>query len=197
MAAGVSKKKQILEAAGRLQAGSAGVAELRAIQQELRRAGPAGGATSLSYIAGVLRAAGTPVDYEDRFTDPEIPEPYAARLHGVLRFNDLAGAEDSLRRLDAAFHEYRGGLDRAGERLVRKLALRGKQRAESLAGNPRVGAGKRQEKREIANWFQVWLQSPGLFFEWLAVRKQTDEFRRLFRQPAPDTGEAPAKPPES
>ena len=60
------------------------------------------------------------------------------------------------------------------------LVKKGKLRARSLAANPRVQAQKRQEKQEIASWFQVWLETPDLFADWLALRKSSDEFLELF-----------------
>ncbi|HUI41320.1 MAG TPA: hypothetical protein VL523_05070 [Terriglobia bacterium] len=180
MGARLGKKRLILEYREKHQLATAGVRELRMIQKNLRERAPSAAWPSLGYIAGVLRHAGTHVDYEDRYTGSTLPAPYAARLEGALRFNDLATTEAALRRLDAIYGEYQSASDFEGQRLVRKLVLRGKQRAEGLAVNPRVSREKRQEKREIASWFRVWLQSPGLFFDWLAVRRQTDEFQRLF-----------------
>jgi hypothetical protein len=62
--------------------------------------------------------------------------------------------------------------------------LKGKQRAEGLAANPRVSLARRAEKREIAAWFRVWLESPDLFFDWLEVRKNSEEFQTTFPPPA-------------
>jgi len=180
----ISKKQLILESREKLNLQAAGERDLRLIQQEVReRLGAA--PPSLSYIASVLRQVGTPVNYEDRYTDPLIPPRYASRLEGVLRFDDLAAAEAALGRMDVAYQEYVSASDHTGAALVRKLVLRGKQRAQSLAANPRVNPGKRREKAEIAAWFRVWLESPGLFFAWLEVRKQTEEFERLFPSKGP------------
>lgn len=121
-----------------------------------------------------------PAGYGDRYLDPEIEEPYASRLRGALQFRDLASAEAAIRSLDAAYREYRGAPDRRGTGIVRALMIKGKQRAESLARNPRVSAGKRLEKQEIASWFRVWLETPDLFFDWLELRKGSEEFRRIF-----------------
>ena len=198
MAGKTSKKQMILDCSAERRLERAGLAELRLIRNSVHDRIGSGPAPSLSYIANVLRRAGTPVDYEDRYTDPEIPQAYASRLEGALHFNDLASAEDALRRLDAAYHDYQAASDFAGQRLVRKLVLRGKQRAESLAANSRVSEEKRLQKREIANWFRVWLESPGLFFEWLAVRHQAEEFQRMFAahpattaaEPSPERGQS-------
>jgi hypothetical protein len=34
--------------------------------------------------------------------------------------------------------------------------------------------------RELAQWLTVWLQNPGIFREWLELRRATDEFRERF-----------------
>ena len=154
--------------------------EISALEAELRRALGPGARTSLSYIANVLREAGARVDYEDRYVDPWMEEPYARRLKGVLQFGNLAAAEASLRQLDAIYCEYLQAADRTGTRLVRSLAVKGKQRAASLAASPRVSPTRRQEKQEIAAWFRVWLETPDLCFAWLELRKQSEEFQRLF-----------------
>lgn len=157
-----------------------GSEEIRAIGNELgRRLGPQP-RTSPAYIAAVLRAAGKRVEYEDRYADPRMEEPYASRLKGALRFQDLASAEASLRKLDAIYRDYRESSDRAGTNLVRSLVLKGKLRAASLAASPRVRPEKRREKQEVARWFLVWLETPDLFFDWLELRKASAEFQRTF-----------------
>ena len=154
--------------------------EISALEAELRRAlGPAGN-TPFSYIANVLREAGARVDYEDRYVDPWMEEPYASRLKGMLQFGDLAAAEASLRQLDATYREYLQAADQVGTRLVRSLVVKGKQRAGSLAASPRVSQERRQEKQEIATWFRVWLETPDIFFDWLELRMRSEEFLRLF-----------------
>lgn len=132
----------------------------------------------------MLRATGVRVElpkrFDDRYLDPEMNEPYASRLAGALHFGDFAEAESAIRQLDGFYREYRSASDRLGTTLVRALVIKGKQRAESLARNPRVSEEKRREKQEIASWFRVWLEVPDLFFDWLEMRKQSEEFRSLF-----------------
>lgn len=174
-----SKKQRILDLCREKGLARVGEREIRALEAEMRRRAPEDG-TSLSYVASVLREAGIQVDYEDRFLDPRIEEPYAQRLDGALRFHDLESAEQSLRKLDGLYREYREASDRVGTTLVRSLVMKGKQRAASLGANPRVGAPKRQEKQEIARWFGVWLENADLFFDWLELRKQSEEYGRAF-----------------
>jgi len=157
-----------------------GLREIQAVEAELRRHYGPDDRTSPSYIANVLREAGAEVHYRSRFVAPWMEEPYASELKGVLEFRDLASAEISLRKLDRIYRKYREISDRVGTSLVRELATKGKQRAESLAASPRVSTEKRLEKKEIAGWFRVWLEISDLFFDWLELRKQSEEFQRTF-----------------
>ena len=174
-----SKKQCILDAAHSLKIDRAGRSEIRRIQAYLVWQFGVDAKPNVSYIARTLRQAGIQVDAVTEFDDAEVEEPYATRLQGLLQFQNLQVAEDSLRKLHAAFEEYRQAVDRLGMRRVRGLVLRGRQRAEAIAHNPRVNPANRHVKREIVNWFRVWLESPDLFFDWLEIRKKSEEFRSL------------------
>jgi hypothetical protein len=175
-----SKKQFILDYSQARGFERVGAREIQAIEAELRRHLGPGQKTSPTYIANVLREAGARVEYSSRYLDPLMEEPYAARLKGLLQFGDLDNTLASLQRLDAVYREYREVSDRVGTALVRSLVLKGKQRAEGLASSPRVRPQKRLEKQEIACWFRVWLEVPDLFFDWLEVRKKSEDFQTLF-----------------
>lgn len=177
---GKNLKQLILECSQERGFGRVGVREIREIAAALRRAMGNGHRVSPSYIANVLRHAGMRVEFNDPFVDPWMEEPYASRMAGLLQFGDLAQAESSLRKLDDVFKEYRSAADRVGTSLVRELIVKGKQRAESLAANARVNPEKRREKEEIARWFKVWLDVSDLCFDWIEMRKRSEEFQRLF-----------------
>lgn len=154
--------------------------DLRRIQVGVRQLHANNGVTSLSYIASVLRESGIRVDYQDRFSSPAMEEPYASRLKSQLQFRDLASAEHSLRTLYDIYSEYREASDREGTSLVRSMVIKGKERAASLGRDPRVSPQKRREKLEIAHWFHVWLETTDLFFDWLELRKESEDFRKGF-----------------
>ena len=175
-----SKKQIVLEYCRANALERIGAKEIRALENELRSRLGSNLRTSPSYIAGVLREAGKKVEYQDRFSAPSLEEPYASRLRDLLQFHDLESAEASLRKLDEVYREYREAADRTGTGLVRSLLQKGKLRAASLAANPRVSPEKRTEKKEIATWFRIWLETPDLFFDWLELRKASEEFRQLF-----------------
>ncbi len=180
MAKNHSKKQLILESCERARLERIGAREIRAIEADLRRHLGSANHVSPSYIANVLRRAGKRVEYNDPFVDPWMEEPYASRLNGVLKFGDLRSAEDSLRKLDVIYRHYREVADREGTSLIRSLVLKGKERAQSLASSPRVNPQKRREKEEIAFWFTVWVDNVDLFFDWLEIRKQSEDFKQRF-----------------
>lgn len=184
----LSKKQIILDLCRDLGLERAGEQDIRRLQSGVRRRLANSGGTSLSYIASVLREAGIAVDYQDHFSDPAMEEPYASRLKGALQFRDLVSAEQSLRKLDEIYREYREASDREGMSLVRSVVIKGKERAASLARNPRIDPRKRQEKQEIAQWFHVWLETPDLLFDWLVLRKQSEDFRMRFANHPPAEG---------
>ena len=49
-----------------------------------------------------------------------------------------------------------------------------------ISHNRKVESQKREEKREISEWFRIWLETPDAFFDWLEVRKVAPEFREKF-----------------
>ena len=161
----------------------AGTRELRAIEAELHRRSNNHHKSCLSYIVSVLRAAGTPVEYtehEGPIVPSAIQDHHELREKGLLKLSDLDHALTSLQKVDALYRQYREASDRVGTGLARELVAKAEQRANSMAGNARLGAEKRREKQEIAKCLKVWLEVPDLFFDWLEMRQQSREFRRLF-----------------
>jgi len=107
-------------------------------------------------------------------------DPYEAMFRNVLKFSDFEQAAASIKRLDNLRREFARKKDQEGLRRVREIVLRGKRRAQMIAGNAAVNERKRAEKEEIAQWFTVWLQTPEIFDDWLALRLRAMEFRERF-----------------
>jgi hypothetical protein len=109
----------------------------------------------------------------------EIESPYREDLDGILSFSTFSEAEETLRRLNILRQKYQLSRDSKGTSHCRHIASLGRKRAELISRNKRVDAQKRKQKEEIANWFRIWLETPALFFDWLELRKNSEEFRTL------------------
>ena len=106
--------------------------------------------------------------------------PYDAMFRNVLKFSSFKETIISLRRLENLRRKFLAGNDQEGLRLMREIAIKGKNRALMIAGNERVAPPKRAEKAEIAGWFTVWLQNPEIFENWLALRQKSEDFTKRF-----------------
>ena len=125
---------------------------------------------SARYLVELAEAAGFAVAREAG----GLPADLRDRVH----FHDFDAAEASLRDLQQEYAAAREVSDRARLQDCRRAVLRAKERLAVLLRRPGLGAEKRAEKEEIASWFRVWLETPELFSDWIALRRQA-----LARQP--------------
>jgi len=109
----------------------------------------------------------------------DMGKPYCDDLKGILAFSDFVEAEKTIRILEKLCRKYRKASDKKGVEYCRRIALLGRSRAAQISRNSKVSLQKRLEKREIAEWFRIWLETPSIFEDWLSMRKQTEEFRKL------------------
>jgi hypothetical protein len=117
----------------------------------------------------------------------EIEPPYRETLAGILSFSSFAEAEETLRQLDNFCRNYQSINDRKGVEYCRQIAFLGRRRAELIARNKRVRQNKRLQKLEISTWFRIWLETPAIFENWLAMRKNTQEFKALLQSELSET----------
>jgi hypothetical protein len=104
---------------------------------------------------------------------------HAKTFASILSFKGLEDAEKTLRRLEQLRQEFMASGDSLGVECCRRVALVGRMRAESLSRNHRVSPAKQRQKREIAHWFGIWLETPELFEPWLALRKTSAEYEAI------------------
>jgi hypothetical protein len=173
---GKTKKQWILEIFERESMTNLGEAEARLIQQKLAEVLGPGVTVSRGYIARVVAEAGQPVQISDAFSLPVMEESYRQAFEGLLKFSTLAEAEQSLRQINARYHEFKAASDEKGMAYARAVAVVGKRRAQAAARRA-TSAEMREVKQEIANWFTLWLSAPQFFEDWLDLRKQSPEFR--------------------
>ena len=179
-----TKKELILSLARELAKPRFTPAEIEQIRRQLIAHLGERGKTSADYIVSVLEEAGLRVVLSTRSdTEGKYEEEFADLLH----FSNLEDAEMSLVRLDELFRKFHAAHEPAAVERVLEVARLGRRRAEMIAHNHKVEEKKRAEKKEIAQWFAVWLETPSAFFDWLEVRKQSPDFQNRFpAEPDPD-----------
>ena len=107
-----------------------------------------------------------------------VSENYLRRL---LRESDVelspmvAGVrQGSFEELEASLanllNEYEGG-DAQRKSAVRRLVITAKEHAQWAWRRAAAGSEKRAEKEEKTLWLTTWLENPGLFPEWVRLRK--------------------------
>jgi hypothetical protein len=172
-----TKKALILEAARDLGIEKWSAAEIDQLRRKLIAEHGEEGKCTNEYITEVLKSMGWKVELTER---EEAEERFEEEFEDILHFKTLQDAEVSLTRLDELLRRFRAHHEKAAVERVLEIARLGKRRAEMISHNRKVEERRREEKKEIAEWFRIWLETPDAFFEWLEVRKATPEFREKF-----------------
>lgn len=97
--------------------------------------------------------------------------PLDPLVEGVCQ-DDFAALERTLAGLGEEYRQAMSAGDRARAAACRRLVIEAKDHARLVIHNPRVGPGKKAEKREMLLWMMTWLENPGVFADWLRLRKQ-------------------------
>lgn len=172
-----TKKEMILETARAMGIQRWTTAEVDQLRRKLLAEYGEQGKTGSEYIAEVLKTMGWKVQLTER---EEAEERFEEEFEDILHFKTLKDAEVSLTRLDELLRRFKAHGELAAMERVREIARLGKRRAEMISHNRKVEARKREEKKEIAEWFRIWLETPDTFFDWLEVRKASPEFTEKF-----------------
>ncbi|MGB8509684.1 MAG: hypothetical protein WCD76_14960 [Pyrinomonadaceae bacterium] len=178
-----TKRDLIIEVWERLDCESVGATELEAIMEVVRERYGEGALDSPASLARLLADEGAELRHAEvleRDARWRTADPYEAMFRNVLKFSNFVEAANSVKRLDNLRKQFARTKDREGLRRVQETVLKGKQRAQMIAGNPKVTARKRAEKEEIAEWFAVWLRQPEIFEDWLYLRMRSKEFGERF-----------------
>ena len=172
-----TKKEMILATAREMGVQKWTAAEIDQLRRKLLAEHGDAGKTGGDYIADVLKSMGWKMQLTER---EEAEERFEEEFEDILHFKSLQDAEVSLTRLDELLRRFRVHGEKAAVDRVMEIARLGKRRAEMISRNPKVEAHKREEKKEIGEWFRIWLEAPDTFFDWLDVRKAAPEFKEKF-----------------
>jgi hypothetical protein len=172
-----TKKALILEAARQLGLQKWTTAEIEQLRRKLIADHGDAGKSTNDYITEVLKSMGWKVQVSER---EEAEERFEEEFEDILHFKTLQDAEVSITRLDELFRRFQVHGEKAAVERVLEIARLGKRRAEMISHNRKVEPRKREEKKEIAEWFRIWLETPDAFFDWLEVRKASPDFHEKF-----------------
>jgi hypothetical protein len=176
----LSKQEMVLEIYDREAMGEVTAREIAIINQGLIEEFGEGGAMAPAEIARILRSEDLPVRYEQIFRMESPTDRYENLFGSLNAYRTLAEAEESLRQIDGLYRKFQHAGDRTGVRFARQAAQRIKRHTTALSQSPKLTPGERSEMGEIAQWVTVWLQTPDIFGQWLALRKAAAEFKILF-----------------
>jgi hypothetical protein len=172
-----TKKDMILDTARAMGVQRWTPAEIDQLRRKLLAEHGEQGKTGSDYIADVLKDMGWKMQLTER---EEAEERFEEEFEDILHFKTLKDAEVSLTRLDELLRRFKAHGELAAMERVLEIARLGKRRAEMISHNRKVESSKREEKKEISEWFRIWLETPDAFFDWLEVRKASAGFREKF-----------------
>lgn len=178
-----TKNDLMIEVWEKLDCESIGASEIEAIETVVREQFGYGAVDSPMVIARLLADEGAELRHAEILeldVKRRLESPYDPMFRNILKFSDFKQALISIRQLENLRKKFETEKDREGLRLVRETALKGKRRAQMIAGNEKVEQTKRDEKAEIAEWFTIWLQSPEIFENWVELRRNSKNFREKF-----------------
>ena len=103
-----------------------------------------------------------------------------AALRHILDTRDLKKTLASIRRLETFRKTYEADGDQERLRLLRQMTVDEKDKKLAAADRKKSDPKERMMSREIAEWLTLWLQSPELFDNWLALRRRSGDFVSKF-----------------
>lgn len=180
-----TKTDLIIEVWERLDCESVGSAEIEAIETVVKDVYGKAAVDSPMIIARLLADEGAELRHSeimDLYVERASDRPYDAALRNILKLDDLAATLVTIRALENLRKKYAAESDKEGLRLLRETVIHGKNLALETAERKKVDAETRNLNVEIANWLTIWLQTPTVFENWVALRQKSKEFIDTFGQ---------------
>jgi hypothetical protein len=112
---------------------------------------------SESYLGDLLQATGLPI----------------AQPFGGVRQRSFDDLEASLLEMEKEYSQAVENHDRKRATACRRIVIQAKDRARLISRNQKVDSEKRRQKTEMVEWMLVWLENPGIFESWVALRKKS------------------------
>lgn len=173
----------IIEVWEALDCESVGAGELEQIQQALQEKFGEGALDSPASIARTVADEGAVLRHPEVF---EFDTRWRERIMSAsmplesLSFSNLADASEAIRKLETWRRKFAEEGKQEELRRLQEFALRTKQDLQLVARSRVVGARRRFEAKEIAQWLTIWIQDPAIFEDWLSLRMRSREFVEKF-----------------
>ncbi|MDX6527861.1 MAG: hypothetical protein QOH41_151 [Blastocatellia bacterium] len=177
-------RELIIQAWDRLGRGAIGESELSEIQQSV------GDDESPAAIARVLADEGAEllhpevIEFDARWREAKIEKDSrkSRALEALLTGKPLrlSKAEALIKKLEGLRKRAEKSGDQVAAKDLVSMAVSSRQMAELLAKDRRLSVPERAEQSEITEWLKVWIQTPGLFADWLQLRRRSAEFQKKF-----------------
>lgn len=163
--------------------------ELRAIQNELTKQ-IRGAAQSPASIARVLADAGAElkhpeiIEFDAKWREAELQKD-TTQFVTLIEFapDSPLTFEEAKKFIDNAEslrQQFLSDNDRAALAQLQQIVADKRHYANSWARDPGLDDATRAEQFEIAEWLKVWIQTPKLFADWIALRCRSSDFRKKF-----------------
>jgi hypothetical protein len=178
-----TKNDLIIEVWEKLDCENVGAAEIEAIETVIVSEYGEQARDSPMFIARLLADEGAELRHAEimsLFVERQSDRPYDSAFRNILNLSDLKSSLTTIKNLDNLRRKYRAGGDATGLRLVREKALSGKRIVSEIAADSRSDVLDKQVSIEISEWFSVWLQTPDLFEDWVALRRRSPSFVEKF-----------------
>ena len=182
-----TKNDLIIEIWEALDCESIGAKEIIAIEEAVREKFGASAIDLPMVTARLLADEGAELRHAEILeldVQRRLESPYDSMFRNILKFSDFKETIASIRNLENLRQKFARENDKEGLRLVREIGIKGKNRAQMIGKNTKVDETKRREKTEIAEWFTLWLQSPEIFENWIALRLNSKDFKEKFEMNA-------------
>ncbi|MEO8650046.1 MAG: hypothetical protein ABI539_12855 [Acidobacteriota bacterium] len=172
------KTSLIIEVWEKLDCESVGSAEIEAIDEAVSAQFGKAAVDSPMVTARLLADEGAQLRHSEileLYLKRSQDQPYAPVLRNIIRTDTFALTLSSLKNAENFRKRLTADNDREGLRLLREEVLDAKKRLLSAARTKDRG-----RTAEIVQWLTLWLQSPELFENWIALRRATKEFNEKF-----------------
>ena len=167
-----NKRDLIIEVWEKLDCENVGANEIRAVEEVVRDVYGASAVESPMLIARLLADEGAELRHSeimDLFVERYEEKPYTAEFRNIMKLGSLQSALSSIRRAENLRKKFVADKDKEGLRQLREHTIAAKKEMK-----------KTSEQTEIVQWLTVWLQTPEAFENWVALRKRSPEFTKIF-----------------